>query len=88
MCATQKYRQLTLPVKWTLEKQGKKVCKTYCGPEVLEGSSDEDEVEDETFGRIFRGRGQDEKRIFSLFLGLFEYETRNSSEFWPFSQPF
>ena len=37
---------------------------------------------------FFRGRGQDEARNFSLFLGLFEDETRNSSEFRPFSQPF
>ena len=56
--------------------------------EVLEGSSGEDEVEDETFDKKFRGRGRDEARSFSLFLGLFEDETRNSSEFWPFSQPF
>ena len=31
---------------------------------------------------------EDEARNFSLFLGLFEDETRNSSEFWPFSWPF
>ena len=37
---------------------------------------------------FFRGRGQDEARNFSLFLGLFEDETRNSSDFRPFSQPF
>ena len=37
---------------------------------------------------FFRGRGRDEERNFSLFLGLFEDEMRNSSEFWPFSQPF
>ena len=60
-------------------------------PEVLEGSSDKDKVKDETFGRIFprsRTRGREEARNFSLFLGLFEDETRNSSEFRPFSQPF
>ena len=49
--------------------------------EVLEGSSSEDEVEDETFGRIFpRSKTRHlEARNFSLFLGLFKDETRNSS---------
>ena len=49
---------------------------------VLEGSSGEDEVEDKTFD-FLRGRGRDEARNFSLFLGLCEDKTRNSSEFWP-----
>ena len=62
----------------------------WSNSEVLEGSSSEDEVQDETFGRVFpRSRTRrGEARNFSLFFGLFEDETRNSSEFRPFSQPF
>ena len=76
----------------------------YKKTEVLEGSSGEDEVEDETSGRIFlrsRTRGgifsfsltfsrtrRGIPRNFGLFLRHFKDKTRNSSEFGPFSQPF